>query len=466
MYFNHLDPVGDLNGDGNLDDDGNGKVDDFVGWDFVDNDNDPTPKNTDPKFDHGEHGTIVAGIIGARIGNDKGVAGLAGGARILPLRITPAGLLPGEQPTTQLRDALTYAVNLKSRDLSIRRLIVNISLATDALAADPLYRSAIDMAYQAGVLIVQSSGNGSADGIGDADTFRQLVQKHLVVAGTSDQDTLLSVSNFGIGIDLVAPAANFSTTWNDQSTVDQYGGRIGTSISAAVVSGVAALVWSQDPSRTHEQVAARLLGTATNVDAIPGNARFAGGMGSGLVNAAAALDASVAVPAPSVLSVRLVDFKGNVTGITQLRVKLSQILDSASANLSSNYELRNAGPDGQFDPPGDSTPDDRVFPVQPGGYALGSNEIILDPNATLPVGDYRLRLNAGGTNGLKSPFGVALTGETDQFFKITSGVGKSGDVIIVDLKQTLGGSAFSALEFNPIATTTDDQGDIHLSIDA
>jgi hypothetical protein len=64
--------------------------------------------------------------------------------------------------------------------------------------------------------------------------------------------------------------------------------------------------------------------------------------------------------------------------------------------------------------------------------------------------------------GLKSPFGTPLAGATDHFFKITSGEGRTGDVIHVDLKQSLGGTAFLLPTFNSLTVQVDAEGDFHL----
>ncbi len=129
IYFNSRDPVGDANRDGNLDDDQNGKIDDFVGWDFVDDDNDPSPQ---PSKDlRPEHGTVIAGVIAARINNSEGVAGVAGQSRILPLRVTTNAL--GTIESSRIRNAINYAVQINAADDSVRHLILNISLDTDSL---------------------------------------------------------------------------------------------------------------------------------------------------------------------------------------------------------------------------------------------------------------------------------------------------------------------------------------------
>jgi subtilisin family serine protease len=459
--------------DNNLDDDGNGKVDDYVGWDFVDNDNDPTPVQEIDLLP--DHGTATAGVIAARINNNVGLdgkadgnAGVAGTSRVLPLRVSTG--MKGEVLSSRIRDALAYAVKINEDDPGVRQLIINISLDTDELAkGDEAYVSAIAMAYEKGALIVQSAGNGGPDEIGDANPKRAILGQQLVVAAVGRSEggvRLQGFSNYGEGVDLVAlGAVSYPLAWNPELPGPDFeDGRTGTSIAAANVSGVAALVWSQDLNRTRDQVVARLLGTATNVDASPGNERFAGGLGHGLVNAAAALDANVAVPAPEVTSARFVNNGSQGSYVT---TTFSQALDPATARMATNYEIRNTGSNGQFD----DLPitDDQVFVVGSASanyalfhYSTGTNELRLDIGGNLPAGEYRLRVNASGANGLRSPFGTPLAGSPDEFFTVGAAEGRTGDVIEVDLKQILGGSNFSELTFPDYTQVVDPLTDIHL----
>ncbi|MEQ1829807.1 MAG: S8 family serine peptidase, partial [Pirellula sp.] len=449
IFFNTHDPAG------NGDEDQTGKVDDFVGWDFVDNDNDPSPvKGTDPQPEHGTH---VAGMVAARINNAVGTVGVAGTSRILPLRVSTGTRTPVQ--LSRLTDALSSAVKIAEKNRpAVRHLIINISLDTDDLVGDFLYQSALDMAYEKGALVVQSAGNGGADEIGDADPDRGVLGQSLTVASLVGQNRLATYSNYGRGIDLVAlGATEFTTTWDPASTTDVYDVQTGTSIAAAQVAGIAALVWSHNLNLTRDQVVERLLGTATNVDAVPGNERFAGGLGHGLVNAAAAVNPSVAIPSPTVASFRSDEARVRVLGIT-----FSQPLDPATARLDSNYELRRKGPTGEYDQPLSIRFGTFEFPHF--YYSTLTNELRLESvcSGELPPSEYRLRLNAAGPNGLRSPSGTPLTGNLDHFFKIATAEGRTGDVIEVDLKLLLGGTSFSNLEFPGYTLVVDALDDIHL----
>ena len=182
--------------------------------------------------------------------------------------------------------------------------------------------------------IVQSAGNGGADAVGDADTPRQVMGQQLVVAASDEVDLLETYSNFGRGVDLVAPGGTTTTTWDPAAFVDAYAGKGGTSISAATVSGVAALIWSANPTWSRDQVVARLFGTATNLEAIPGNQRAAGGLGHGLINAAAAVNTQTAIAAPTVKSLELFDDANAMAGVSGVLVQFSQPLDPSKCALA------------------------------------------------------------------------------------------------------------------------------------
>ena len=243
----------------------------------MDNDNDPSPKANQGGGE--EHGTVLAGTIAARINNAAGVAGVAGQSRILPLRVTTG--FEGVIESSRVRNAIAYAVQAAKADPTVRHLIINISLDTDQLVLDEQYLTVVDMAYNSGALLVQSAGNGGADAIGDSDNDRSAIGQLLTVTGSGVNNTVDETFNFGRGVDLVAPGFTTSTSWTSNLAIEPepYRAVGGTSVAAATVSGVAALVWSQNLNLTQEQVAARLLGTATNIDGLLGNLRLAGGLG-------------------------------------------------------------------------------------------------------------------------------------------------------------------------------------------
>lgn len=142
----------DLNG---IDDDGNGFVDDVIGWDFTDTQifidgGDYRDRDNDPMDENG-HGTAIAGIIGARAGNGIGIAGLAYGCPIMNLR---AGTSFGFLEEDDVAAAIVYAVKNGAR-------VINMSFGD--VVVSPMLRDVIRYAYERGVVLVASSGNSASD---------------------------------------------------------------------------------------------------------------------------------------------------------------------------------------------------------------------------------------------------------------------------------------------------------------
>ena len=412
VYINHEDLQGNL----------------VAGHDFVDNDADPAPG---PKEKNPGHGTYVAGIAAARMDNGKGIAGVAGLSRVMPLRIRTA---------KQIGQALDFAVNAVKDDPNLDRLIVNMSFNTDKHIGDAAFVTALDRAYTADALIVNSAGNGGRDDIGDPDTPRQSTGQMLLVAGTGRDDGKSYNSNFGQGVDIAAPGLEMLGPGNPP---DGYSipGKPGTSSAAPCVAGVAALVWSEHPTWTRDQVVAQLLATADGIDTAPGNTRFTGGLGAGRVNARRALQENAApFPTPQAVGPAFKggELKRGVTGsLLGIHLRFNQVLDPATVAVPANYVFTFAGSNGVFGDLNDQDLSSRLFPLP---YVVADNAVRLSiTDSALPLGEYRLSFKP---DGLQNPFKKPI--QTDRFFsfRITSGQGRTGDVIQVDLKGTSGGYQF------------------------
>jgi subtilisin family serine protease len=170
-----------------IDDDGNGLVDDWHGWDWVDGDNDP--------FDPDGHGTHVAGAIAARAGDGYGVSGMDAWARILPLRV----LGPAGGTDAVVADAFDYAASMGAR-------VVNASLSGDG----PSMALESAIAAHPGVLFVVAAGNDSLDVDATPQYPCAAPQANVIcVAATDQDDVLASFSNHGAAsVDLAAPGTN------------------------------------------------------------------------------------------------------------------------------------------------------------------------------------------------------------------------------------------------------------------
>jgi subtilisin family serine protease len=253
-----------------LDDDGNGRIDDVHGWDFVDHDAQPQDGNG--------HGTHVSGTIAARGNDATGVAGLNWSSAIMPLRVL------GDDGSGYVSDAITaytYAARNGAR-------VVNASLGgpsfsraeRDAIAAAP------------NTLFVVAAGNDGADNDVTPEYPCDYDLANVVCVAASDHDdTLASFSNYGsANVDLAAPGVDIASTWP--------GGRYalldGTSMATPHVTGAAALVLAHDGTLGVAGLRAALLSSVHPVAALAG--RVATG---GRLDVAAALSAPPAPPAPA-----------------------------------------------------------------------------------------------------------------------------------------------------------------------
>jgi subtilisin family serine protease len=280
-----VNPGEDIGGDGivmdpadnnGVDDDGNGFIDDLIGWDLAAPDNDPDPTNF--------HGTHVAGIIGACGDNATGVIGVAGGtggatgAKMMVL------LVGNDAPIgSVMDDAIIYAADNGAQIIALS-LSVGQSAAIDA---------ALQYAYDTmGVLIVNASGNDNGPVGYPASSIYAMA-----VGSTDDDDVRAGDSNFGPELEVAAPGVSVMST----TLADTYGLASGTSMASPHVSGTAALMMSFNPLATNQDVRDCLIATAEDEvgdpgQDTPGRDDF---YGWGRINAADALTC-IAVNSPPV----------------------------------------------------------------------------------------------------------------------------------------------------------------------
>lgn len=234
------------------------------GYDFVNGD-------AEPADDFG-HGTHVAGIAAAVTNNGIGVAGVAGGARILPCKVLDGN---GTGTYYDIIQGIYYA-----RDHGAR--VINLSLGGQA--DDPNLRAAVRAARTAGILVVASTGNN-----GGALLYPAAYLETLAVAATDSSDRRASYSNYGTGVDLAAPGGTASEGVYSTLPAAGYGSKYGTSMAAPHVSGVAALIWSAKPDLLVTQVEQILVETCAKV----GGMAYPGGrndyLGYGRLDAWAAI---------------------------------------------------------------------------------------------------------------------------------------------------------------------------------
>jgi subtilisin family serine protease len=251
-----------------VDDDGNGYVDDWHGWNFGLGTNDP--------IDVVGHGTHVAGTIGAAGDNGTGVAGVNWNVQIMPLRVADAN---GMLSDAAVAAAFAYAGRMGAQ-------VVNASLGGS-------YTSSAELAAINGApntLFVVSAGNSNQNiKTTPVSPCTLPAANVLCVGATGPTDTRASFSNYApTQVDIAAPGVNILSTLPGV----QYGYYNGTSMASPHVAGVAALVFAAYPARSVAAVEAALLNGADRKTGL--TTYFGGGR---RLNAAGAL-AVASIPPP------------------------------------------------------------------------------------------------------------------------------------------------------------------------
>lgn len=233
---------GELAGDG-IDNDGNGYVDDVCGWDFANNDSNPTD-------DH-RHGTHVAGIVALGSPN----------VQLVSLKFLSSD---GTGLVSNAVKAIRYAIQLKESGVNLRVITCSWASAVDSSAL----HDAIEDAGNAGILIVTAAGNAGKD-IDDTGVYpaSDTASNILTVGAVTDQGDLASYSNYGVNsVDVAAPGSGiYSTGLN--STWFIYSG---TSMAVPHVASVAALAWSFRPDATVQQVRQAIIHGVTTTETLAG----------------------------------------------------------------------------------------------------------------------------------------------------------------------------------------------------
>ena len=245
---------GDLDG---IDQDGNGYIDDVVGYDFTDQPRllgggdylweDPIP------FDDNQHGTLVAGIIGAKPNNQKGGCGIATESKIMVLRAFAAS---GVGEDDDIARAIVYAA-----DNGVH--VLNFSFGD--IYPSQMMHAAIQYAYSKNVTMVGSAGNGTGDNPHYPSGFEEVISVSASMF-QNNREFLWPLSSYGGTVDLCAPGSGiFTTTLTDTINRNKHNEFSGTSTSAPMVSAAAALLKSLNPSLTPIQIKGILTSSAKDL---------------------------------------------------------------------------------------------------------------------------------------------------------------------------------------------------------
>lgn len=250
---------GEVAGNG-LDDDSNGFIDDVSGWNFVGGNNNVSDENG--------HGTLTAGVAAAIGGNGVGIAGVCPQCTIMPVKVMQSS---GVANYTDIANGVLYAAQKGAK-------VINLSLG--GYANSNMLKNAIDTAvYVYGVVVVAGTGNDNLN----QEFYPAAYENVLSVAGTANDDTKASFSNYGSWVDVSAPGVDIRTTALGGDWVDNSG----TSISSPFTAGLAGLLFALHPNWNQATIRSQIGQTADNIDNL--NTIYSGLLGRGRINAGTAM---------------------------------------------------------------------------------------------------------------------------------------------------------------------------------
>jgi len=303
IAVNYNDPI---NG---IDDDNDGYIDNYNGWDFGDGDNDPYTLSQ-------PHGTQVSGAGFAVVNNSLGIAGVSYNQKFLPIKIynTANDILANEF------DAIIYAAEHGAK-------VINLSWGATGEFSQ-FEQDIIDyVTLDLDAVIIAAAGNTNAQ-----LDFYPASYKYVLSAGAILQSDLKpSWATYSDKIDLVAPGQDVYTTQPSNG----YGNVWGSSFASPVTAATAALVRSIFPQLNSQQVIEKIRIAADDIYSIPGNEIYFGKLGKGRLNMEKALQNN---PGPSIRA-ELVSFPTNIYNGDTLKftARFKNFLDQ-SGNVTINLK--------------------------------------------------------------------------------------------------------------------------------
>jgi hypothetical protein len=271
VYVNHPDLAGNIWVNSNdssvnsVDDDGNGYVDDINGANTVLNNG-----SVAPLFSFNDN-TGLAGIIGARAGNGISIAGINWAVKIMPVKVDSNG----SYFESNLIKGLNYVKAQKQNGVNVRTILLTLDVSSSAVSA------AVESLKLDGILVI---------GAYPSTTTRE---NYLSVAGSTGNASY----------DLMAPSGSLTTIAGSTGTFNVSS----ASNPAAIATGVAALLWSYQPTLTYAQVKQRLIESTAAPAFAAGQSRS-----GGFLDARAALDGTCNLRAPIIIDPSVEEFSNGV----------------------------------------------------------------------------------------------------------------------------------------------------------
>ncbi len=265
LWVNSDDPV-----DG-IDNDNNGYIDDYHGYDFADVD-------TDPSIQNGNHGMIVAGIAGASTNNGIGIAGVGYNTKVAALK----GFKSSNGQSGGLYEAIIYAAEngFDVANLSWGRMGNPLQSEQDIINY-----AALDL----DMILVAAAGNEGGKTTEENKWYPASYDNVLSVGATDASDNKSSGSSFNHSVDLVAPGVSMYSTVNGNGYSN---GGPGTSFASPQVAAAAALVKDQYPGLSAIQIMERIRATSDDIYDIGSNSTYDGKLGKGRLNVLRAVSES------------------------------------------------------------------------------------------------------------------------------------------------------------------------------
>lgn len=254
-----------------IDDDGNGYVDDYRGWNFAYDDNDPT--------DDEGHGTHCSGIIAAATNNGIGMAGTNWNAKIMPVKVMD---FDGSGYVVDCAAGVVYAADRGAK-------VISMSYGSYAYTQTEL--DAVNYAYGHGCVLVGAAGNDEVQTLHYPSAYTNVI----AVAATATNDAKAHYSNYGTWVDVSAPGGDsppdpygmiLSTYWID-GYPDLYAWLQGTSMATPFVAGAVSLIRARNPDWSPSLVRQALENSCDNIDSL--NPGYEGKLGKGRINVFKAL---------------------------------------------------------------------------------------------------------------------------------------------------------------------------------
>lgn len=278
LKYNVADPI-----DG-LDNDNDGFIDNFYGWNFGNN------NNNVQVVAHG-HGVHVSGLAGATPNNTFGIAGVGYNTKLLPVKIdNEFGLL------VRPFEGIVYAADRGAK-------VINCSWGSN-LGAGKFGQDVVNYAtFNKQALVVAAAGNSNSE----VEFFPCAYSNVFCVAGTKANDFKWEESSFYRKVDISAPGHNIFSTWVN-GTFTHSGG---TSMSAPIVAGAAALIWSKFQNLHPLQIKEHIKNTSDLIDTVGTNNLYEGKLGKGRLNMFRALTDSFS-SAIKLLNLTISDYNNEV----------------------------------------------------------------------------------------------------------------------------------------------------------